>query len=304
MLRTLTSRRLPGRATRAITNCSGTGHSRTLCSRACCRSPERPPRRRGRTTALVIAPTCVPGNCRLWAGSRRRHWRTDDALAADQGWTYLTRDRAELGRRADGRPERIRPATRSTWAPERRTGAAPAASLSAIYKSTAAGQLDETRRQLRQQRDVTRASLPIRTPSSVGSISKIVIDPANPNHIYVGSAPRPRPNARDRERRDDALPPNANNVGLYESTDGGATFTEVWNGTIDVPRDRRGPRPARRLDRLRVAFDQGLWRRSPRSTARRRRTTSTRCSRRGTREADRFARCSPRRCRTRRRAST
>src|SRR5947208_11531378 len=44
-----------------------------------------------RDTALVIAPTCVPGNCRLWVGSAGGGvWRTDDALAADPSWTWLT----------------------------------------------------------------------------------------------------------------------------------------------------------------------------------------------------------------------
>src|SRR5438552_9145944 len=44
-----------------------------------------------RVTALVIAPTCVAGNCRVWAGvSGGGVWRTDDALAADPSWTWLT----------------------------------------------------------------------------------------------------------------------------------------------------------------------------------------------------------------------
>src|SRR5262249_51955153 len=44
-----------------------------------------------RDPVLVIAPTCVPGNCRLWVGtSGGGVWRTDDALAADPSWTWLT----------------------------------------------------------------------------------------------------------------------------------------------------------------------------------------------------------------------
>src|SRR5215471_4386706 len=43
-----------------------------------------------RVTAMVIAPTCTPGNCRLWVGvSGGGVWRTDDALAADPAWTWL-----------------------------------------------------------------------------------------------------------------------------------------------------------------------------------------------------------------------
>ena len=44
-----------------------------------------------RSPVLVIAPTCVPGNCRLWVGAAGGGvWRTDDALAANPSWTYLT----------------------------------------------------------------------------------------------------------------------------------------------------------------------------------------------------------------------
>ena len=44
-----------------------------------------------RSPVLVIAPTCVPGNCRVWVGAAGGGvWRTDDALAADPSWTYLT----------------------------------------------------------------------------------------------------------------------------------------------------------------------------------------------------------------------
>ena len=43
-----------------------------------------------RDTAIVIAPTCVAGNCRIWVGSAGGGvWRTDDALAANPTWTWL-----------------------------------------------------------------------------------------------------------------------------------------------------------------------------------------------------------------------
>src|SRR5437867_1175630 len=49
-----------------------------------------------RTTAIVIAPTCTPGNCRLWAGvSGGGVWRTDDALASNPSWTWLDGDLAQ-----------------------------------------------------------------------------------------------------------------------------------------------------------------------------------------------------------------
>src|SRR5262249_42862473 len=59
--------------------------------------------------------------------------------------------------------------------------------------------------------------------------------------------------------------PGANPVGVYESTDGGNTFTEVWNGNnpnsfgvTDVGLDPLDPTTV-----YASAFDQGLWRRSP-----------------------------------------
>jgi len=43
-----------------------------------------------RITKLVVAPTCVPGNCRLWATAAGGGvWRTNDALAATPSWTWL-----------------------------------------------------------------------------------------------------------------------------------------------------------------------------------------------------------------------
>ena len=63
-------------------------------------------------------------------------------------------------------------------------------------------------------------------------INQIVVDPTNAKHIFVGSALAIRglshviglPGETQR------LEPGANQPGLYESKDGGATFTEVWNG--------------------------------------------------------------------------
>jgi hypothetical protein len=45
----------------------------------------------GRITALAIAPSCVPGNCRLYVGAAGGGiWRTDDALAATPTWTFVS----------------------------------------------------------------------------------------------------------------------------------------------------------------------------------------------------------------------
>ena len=45
----------------------------------------------GRVTALALAPTCKPGDCRLWVGEATSGiWRTDNALANHPQWRYLS----------------------------------------------------------------------------------------------------------------------------------------------------------------------------------------------------------------------
>ena len=63
-------------------------------------------------------------------------------------------------------------------------------------------------------------------------INSVVVDPTNPKHLFVGSALAVRglshviglPGETQR------FEPGANPVRVYQSTEGGKTFTEVWNG--------------------------------------------------------------------------
>src|SRR5439155_7433743 len=97
-------------------------------------------------------------------------------------------------------------------------------------------------------------------------ISSIVVDPTNPNHLFVGSTLGVRGLSHVIGNGGTTrLEPGANSPGLYESTDGGDTFTEVWNGnsssSFGVTNVGLDP-----LDPTTVyasAFDAGLWRRSP-----------------------------------------
>jgi hypothetical protein len=91
-----------------------------------------------------------------------------------------------------------------------------------------------------------------------------VVDPTNANHIYVGSAQAVRGLSHVIGNGGTVrLEPGANAPGLYESTNGGKTFTEVWNGNdpnsfgvTDVGLDPLDPGTV-----YAAAFDQGLWRR-------------------------------------------
>jgi hypothetical protein len=95
-------------------------------------------------------------------------------------------------------------------------------------------------------------------------ISKIVVDPTNSKHIFVGSAQAVRGLSHTIGNGGTTrLEPGANQPGLYESTDGGKTFTEVWNGGIangfgitDVGLDPLNPGTV-----YAAGFDAGAWRR-------------------------------------------
>ena len=92
------------------------------------------------------------------------------------------------------------------------------------------------------------------------------MDPSNAQHIFVGSAFAIRGLSHVIGSGGQVrFEPGANQPGLYESHDGGATFTEVWNGNdpnsrgvTDVALDPLNPTTV-----YASAFDQGLWRRSP-----------------------------------------
>jgi hypothetical protein len=219
-----------------------------------------------RDPALVIAPTCVPGNCRLWVGTAGGGvWRTDDALAANPTWTWLT---GVLALNSVGAlvadPNDSSGNTLYVGTGEANRCSSGCEAGVGIYKTTNGG---NTWTKL-PDACVSNATYSCNNSGDAflgRGISKIVVDPTNPQHLFVGSALAIRglshviglPGETQR------FEPGANPVGLYESTDGGQTFTEVWNGdgavfgVIDAALDP--------LDTTTVyasAFDHGVWRRS------------------------------------------
>src|SRR5438034_1649449 len=221
-----------------------------------------------RDTALVIAPTCVPGNCRLWVGSAGGGvWRTDDALAADPSWTWLT---GVLALNSVGSlvadPNDSSGNTLYVGTGEGNRCSSGCEAGVGIYKTTDGGN-NWTKLPDACVNNTTYACVTPGTDAFLGrSVGKILVDPTDPNHIYAASAlgVRGLSHVIGLPGETQRFPPGANSVGLYESTDGGNTFTEVWNGngsTFGVRDAALDP-----LDPQTVyasAFDQGLWRRSP-----------------------------------------
>ena len=195
----------------------------------------------------------MPGNCRLWVGAAGGGvWRTDDALAADPSWTYLTGGIAQNSVGAlTADPNDSSGNTLYVGTGEANRCSSGCEAGVGIYKTTNGGNTwTKLAGHLREQRDLRLRRRSVLTPSSGAAIGKILVDPTDPNHIYVCvRTRRPRALARDRvwTTETQRFAPGANSVGLYESTDGGNTFTEVWNGNGSTFRREAdvGARPAR-----------------------------------------------------------
>jgi hypothetical protein len=221
-----------------------------------------------RVTAMVVAPTCKPGNCKLWAGvAGGGVWRTNNALAANPTWRYVTSGIAQNSVGAltiDPNDPTGNTIFLGTGEDNRCTSGCEAGV--GIYRSTNGG---ESWTKLADA-CVSNATYACATPGQDAflgrGIGRIVVDPGNSNHIFVGSALAVRGLSHVIGGGGQVrLEPGANAPGVYESADGGQHFTEVWNGNnpasfgvTDVALDPADPTTV-----YATAFDQGLWRRSP-----------------------------------------
>ena len=222
-----------------------------------------------RDTALVIAPTCAPGNCRLWVGTAGGGvWRTDDALAATPTWTWLT---GVLALNSVGAlvadPNDSSGNTLYVGTGEGNRCSSGCESGVGIYKTTNGGN-SWTKLPDSCVNNTTYSCANSGDAFLGRGINQIAIDPTNPKHLFVGSALGVRGLSHTvgvGTTESQRFEPGANPVGVYESTDGGNTFTEVWNGNnpnsfgvTDVGLDPLDPTTV-----YASAFDQGVWRRSP-----------------------------------------
>ena len=223
-----------------------------------------------RTVALIVSPDCGSkgkDDCRIWAGvSGGGVWRTDKGLADNPDWKQLKPD--QLDQNSVGAltldPTDKKSNTLYLGTGEgHRCGSGCEAGVG-IYKSTDGGnkwkKLADT--------CVSNATYTCVNPgkdSFLGrGINSIVIDPRDSNHMFVGSALGVRGLSHVIGNGGTTrLEPGANAPGVYESTDGGATFTMIWNGNsatsfgvTDVGLD---PLDADAV--YAAAFDAGVWRR-------------------------------------------
>jgi hypothetical protein len=225
-----------------------------------------------RVTALVVSPDCGKKNgCRVWAGvSGGGVWRTENALTPNPEWKFV--DDNQLDQNSVGTltldPTDPTGNTLYLGTGEGNRCSSGCEAGVGIYKSIDGGdhwaKLDDS-----CVSNATYSCVNAGKDAFLGrAINSIVIDPNDANHIYVGSAQAVRGLSHVIGNGGTTrLEPGANEPGLYESTNGGATFTEVWNGAKPDPGPQSfgvtdvGLDPLNSNTVYAAAFDAGLWRR-------------------------------------------
>jgi hypothetical protein len=213
----------------------------------------------GRITALAISPNCTTTSCRMWvAAAGGGVWRTDNALSGSgPSWTYVS---GSFATNAIGTLT-YDAAHNTLYAGTGEPNASGDSEAGyGIYKSTDGG----------NTWSLLPATVTALTTSGNGtytggafngrSISGIAIDPTNPNVMWVGSARGVRGVAETGGATSNpplARPP----FGLFMSTDGGNTFTFVWDGAPGirgVTHVELDPNDHTRI--YASAFQAGIWR--------------------------------------------
>jgi hypothetical protein len=207
----------------------------------------------GRVTALALAPNCGQGHCYLYlAAAGGGIWKTDHALHDNpsQRWEFIS---GSFGTNAIGTLviDPTDPTGNTLYAG---TGEANASGDSeaglGIYKSTDGGNtwtlLAST---IGPITTFSPGNPPVANGTYTGnafvgrSISSIVVDPTNASHLYVSSSRGVRGISSVTGGGTTNPPTPRPPFGLFESTDGGATFSFIWDGGDGCPGTCNGTNP-------------------------------------------------------------
>src|SRR5712692_3329587 len=190
----------------------------------------------GRTTAIAVAPSCNPLSCAIFIGTAGGGiWETDNALASPVAWHPSGNGipSTAIGSIVfDPNDPTGNTLYAGTGEPN---GSGDSEAGIGLYKSTDFGQswtLVAGSTAATAPCASGAGTCPVATGRSIGAIA---VDPADPNHIFIGTDVARHGSSSANGGR--FTPPGSAKVGLYESTDGGATFT----GTLILTQDTTNP---------------------------------------------------------------
>ena len=206
----------------------------------------------GRTTALLVDRTCGQGRCRMWIGAAGGGvWRTDHALHTNNpGWKFSS---AGLNSNAFGSlvQDPNDPSGDTLYAGTGEPNASgDSGAGGGVFKSTDGG----------ESWSLLGTSDVITKTRAVGGVA---VDPTNPSVIYVATARAVRGISSVSGGGAAATGAAQPNLGVYKTTDAGATWTLVWDaqtagslrGVTDIEID-----PLDHTTVYAAAFQLGIYR--------------------------------------------
>jgi hypothetical protein len=184
----------------------------------------------GRVTAIAISPNCGGNDCKIFIGAAGGGiWEADNALASNLNWHPSGNG---IASNAIGSivfdPNDPKGSTLYVGTGEP-NGSGDSEAGVGLYKSTDFG----------KSWTLVSGSAAVASNRAIGGIA---IDPANANHIFIGTDVARHGSSSINGGR--FTPPAAPTIGLYESTDGGATFTLAFS----LPADAVNPATANGSD--------------------------------------------------------
>jgi len=182
----------------------------------------------GRTTAIAVAPNCSLSSCTVFIGAAGGGvWKTTNALAASPSWSPANN---RIASNAIGSivfdPNDATGNTLYVGTGEP-NGSGDSEAGVGLYKSTNGGSSwskvsGSTAKTAPCASNPASLTCPVATDRSIGAIA---IDPANANHIFIGTDVARHGSSSVNGGR--FSPPGSAQVGLYESTNGGTTFSSA-----------------------------------------------------------------------------
>jgi hypothetical protein len=230
----------------------------------------------GRITALAIDPGCTVSSCRLWvAAAGGGIWRTDNALSGSPTWSFVS---SSFGTNAIGTLTYDAAHTTLYAGTGEPNASGDSEAGLGLYKSTDGGTTwthlasmvtSLTTSSCGASNATGACVLPVSNGTYTGdafagrSISSIVPDPNNASVLYVSSTRGVRGISSVTGGATSNPPTPRPPFGLFKSTDGGATFTFIWDGNSSVRgvnHVERDPNYLTNSTLYAAGFQQGVWR--------------------------------------------